>query len=127
MRMRKWLSKGHSVGYPFEHDQELERTEITDFLESNGYTILANKKKVSLRMKVNNETYSSRFFIDYIVRKDEQWYVVKIDRDRKPFEWTGSAVRDSILPYYMQFPDSDGVIIVNMRYKDLKVITFEFK
>ncbi|MEY4480040.1 MAG: hypothetical protein RLZZ267_718 [Bacillota bacterium] len=124
--MRKWLSSSRSNPFPFEQNPDFVRTEVTDFLESHGFTIEASKTRIPIRMKVDNVSYESRIFIDYFVTKADFWYIVKVDRDRKPYEWTGSAIRDYILPYYMQFPDAEGVVVVNMRHKDLKVITFQF-
>lgn len=124
--MRKWLSSSRSNEFPFERNQAFARTDVTDFLENQGYTIVAAKTRIPIRMKVDNISYESRLFIDFFVMKDDLWYIVKVDRDRKPFEWTGSAIRDYILPYFMQFPGAEGVVVVNMRHKDIKVITFQF-
>lgn len=123
--MRKWLSSSRMNQFPFERNQEFVRTDVTDFLESQGYRIVASKTRIPIRMKVDSVSYESRLFIDYFVAKADLWYIVKVDKDRKSYEWTGSAIRDNILPYFMQFPESEGVIIVNMRHKDIKVVTFQ--
>lgn len=116
---------GKSNGYPFEITKKYESNEITRLLETNHYEILTSKKSFPIRMRIDQEELRSRYFVDYFVRKDEKWFLVKVENQRRPFDWTGSSVRNHLLPYLLHFPNAAGLIVVRLQWKDLKIITFE--
>jgi hypothetical protein len=110
---------------PVPREPKVKSNEATKLLASHGFEIAAAKHRVPVRLKVDGQSLHSRFFIDYFVEKDHQWYVVKVENPRQPFEWTGSAIRKTFYPYLLQFPGAAGLVVVRMQTGDLKLITYD--
>ena len=54
-------------------------------------------------------------------------YLVKVAKERKPLEMTGSAVRDMLLPYTLIYPEARGILYVDMTVNKIKKITFHIE
>lgn len=90
--------------------------EATRLLGEHGYRVLCGKRRVPVSIAVNDsETLQSRLFIDYMVERDGEYFAVKLAKDRKPMEKTGSAVRDRLFVYQLLDAQTDGVLYVNLQ------------
>ncbi|MCM3698283.1 hypothetical protein [Paenibacillus macerans] len=109
--VRKPLSLRTSIGFAL--NEEILDHPAVDLLEQAGYTVVSDKLKVPLAFRVNGDILHSRLFIDYIVIKDGEFYLVRTARDRIAIEWTGSGVRKELLPYLLLYPECAGVLYVD--------------
>jgi hypothetical protein len=98
--------------------------EVPDLLRSHGYEVVRAKEKVPLEIDVDEETYESRLYIDYVARRDEQWYIVIVARERKPLRMSGAGLRDFFLPYYLLY-QPDGILYVNKEKQTVKLVQFD--
>ncbi|MNN36833.1 hypothetical protein D3C81_1507450 [compost metagenome] len=80
--------------------------------------------KIPLDFNVDGSSMYSRLFIDYVASKEEDsFYLVILSRPRKELEFTGSALRDALLPYLLIYPDCSGVLYVNTVSSAIHVIS----
>lgn len=94
-------------------------------LEDAGYEVVGGKLKIPLSFQVNGAPIYSRMFIDYVACRDEErFYLVILSRPRKELEFTGSGIRDTLLPYLLIYPDCSGVLYVDTVNSRLHVIEF---
>ncbi|AIQ69967.1 hypothetical protein PGRAT_21725 [Paenibacillus graminis] len=85
-----------------------------DLLEEAGYEVIGGKLKIPLAFTVDGSSMYSRLFIDYVASKEEDsFYLVILSRPRKTLEFTGSSLRDTLLPYLLIYPECSGVLYVN--------------
>ncbi|MEI2399040.1 hypothetical protein V8V88_27610 [Paenibacillus phytohabitans] len=92
-------------------------------LEDAGYEVIGGKLKIPLSFQVNGAPMYSRLFIDYVASKDEEhFYLVILSRPRKGLEFTGSGLRDTLLPYLLIYPDCSGVLYVDTVNSAIHVI-----
>ncbi|WP_211270523.1 hypothetical protein [Paenibacillus jilunlii] len=85
-----------------------------DVLEDAGYEVIGGKLKIPLSFTVDGASMYSRLFIDYVASKEEDsFYLVILSRPRRTLEFTGSSLRDSLLPYLLIYPECSGVLYVN--------------
>lgn len=83
-------------------------------LEEAGYEVIGGKLKIPLSFQADGAMVYSRLFIDYVASKEEEhFYLVILSRPRKSLEFTGSGLRDSLLPYLLIYPDCSGVLYVD--------------
>jgi cbb3-type cytochrome oxidase subunit 3 len=124
-RMKSVVQQGH-IPIP-EDDEPVSEDEVTRLLSEEGYTIISGKQRIPIQISVNDdaEPLQSRLFIDYFAEKDGLYYTVKIARDRKPLEMRGSAVRDRLLIYQLVYPQTSGVLYVELGARKVNVIVFE--
>lgn len=86
-----------------------------ELLEGEGYEVIGGKLKIPLSFQVNGSPLYSRLFIDYVASKEEDSvYLVILSRPRKSLEFTGSGLRDTLLPYLLIYPECSGVLYVDM-------------
>ncbi|MFE4711071.1 MULTISPECIES: hypothetical protein [Paenibacillus] len=94
-----------------------------DYLEEAGYEVIGGKLKIPLSFRVNGAAMYSRIFIDYVAAKEDgSFYMVILARPRKPLDFTGSGLRDYLLPYLLIYPECSGVLYVNMAAAAIHVI-----
>ncbi len=131
-RFRRWMDEPLKQKLPFEIENTSTPTgEAVDILEAAGYEVISGKQKISMKMNVQEamekSTLYSRVFIDYFARdEDGLLYVVKVEKHRYPMEWTGSAVRDRLLLYWMLYEHKlAGLLHVNINANEIKKLTFE--
>lgn len=94
-----------------------------DLLEDEGYEVVGGKLKIPLSFNVNGSQLYSRLFIDYVATKEEgSLYLVILARPRKPLDFTGSGLRDTMLPYLLIYPECSGVLYVNVATASIQVI-----
>ncbi|GGH25069.1 hypothetical protein [Paenibacillus segetis] len=122
--MQSWVRKPFSLrsGIGFQFNEEIMEHPAVDLLEQAGFEIISDKLKVPLAFKVNGNVLHSRLFIDYIVTKDREMYLVKTARERLTVEWTGSGVRKELLPFLLLYPECTGVLYVDTDLGDIRTI-----
>lgn len=127
---RRWLEdapKKRRFSIP-EGEEDIESNEVTELLEGAGFDVLSAKVRIPIAMTLNDgEEYQSRLYIDYLVEKQDELYAVKVARDRKPLEMTGSAIREALLPYYLIVPDAAGVLYVDIHAGKIKKFKFDIE
>ncbi|GAA4845750.1 hypothetical protein GCM10023310_24570 [Paenibacillus vulneris] len=121
-RMKETVEQGL---YPVPEAQEVPEDEATRLLESAGYTVVSGKQRIPMQITVNDdEQLQSRLFIDYFAEQDGLYYAVKVAKDRKPIEMTGSSVRDHLLVYQLLYPQTSGVLYLELQQNRVKRIVF---
>ncbi|SET57049.1 hypothetical protein [Paenibacillus sp. NFR01] len=105
---------------------EIQPHPAVDLLEKAGYEVLGGKLKIPLAFQVNGSALYSRLFIDYVAGKEDadDLYLVILSRPRKTMEFTGSSVRDLLLPYLLIYPNCSGVLYVDTAVSAVHVIRF---
>lgn len=125
---KKWLYKPSTIKLPFLDEMVPPRGEAVDLLESLDYEVLHGKHKVPIYMIVDDKEdkpLRSQFFIDYIARKDDEIYIVKLAKERQPLNWAGSSIRDRLLPFFLLYEEVSGVLYVDLNQKKVKKVCFE--
>ncbi|WP_150270780.1 hypothetical protein [Paenibacillus tepidiphilus] len=116
-RIYVWLQK--SPGSYFKDriplNEEIEPHPALDLLEQAGYEVIGGKLKIPLVFSLDGSSLYSRLFIDYVATRDEDsLYLVILSRPRKMLEFTGSGLRDALLPYLLIYPECSGVLYVDV-------------
>ncbi|CAM3589751.1 hypothetical protein [Marinicrinis lubricantis] len=123
---RRWLFAPPKYILPFDFSEAEEpEGEAVDILEEAGYEVWAGKLKIPIHIEKDDEVLGSRLFIDYIAKQHGEWYVVKVSRERMPMEWTGSGIRERLMPYWMIFgPAVKGLLYVDCMNQQVHKVTF---
>ncbi|MFS0837785.1 hypothetical protein [Paenibacillus sp. 1P03SA] len=126
---RKWLYEPSSDSFHSLRDTDYnevpEDDEVVELLIGAGFDVVGGKTKIPISMTLNQkEELYSRLFIDYFAEKEDNLYLVKVARERRPLEMTGSAIRDMLLVYSLLVPEAAGVLYVDMNGRKIKQITF---
>ncbi|GIP32282.1 hypothetical protein [Paenibacillus sp. J2TS4] len=126
-RLRQWWNKPpEESDWEIEVDEEIPVTAAVELLEESGYEVMTLKRKVNINIWVNEqEEYQSRLFIDHFARKDEGLYVVKLAKERKPLDMTGSGLRDMLMAYALIFNEAEGILYVDPKLRTIQKIQFE--
>ncbi|OEF98452.1 hypothetical protein [Desulfuribacillus alkaliarsenatis] len=96
----------------------------TKLLEANGYEIVAGKHRVPIDIKASDRNYQSRILIDFIAKKNDNIYVVKIKNKRKQERYSGSFLRDELLKYQLFFR-VDGVLYIDLDKEKINEVYFD--
>ncbi|MEC0230922.1 hypothetical protein [Paenibacillus alba] len=124
-RFQRWLDGTGTRRRRIPRHSDIPQDDVVELLEGAGFQVLAGKTKIPITMTINQrEQLESRLFIDYFVQKEEDIYLVKVAKERKPLEMTGSSVRDMLLPYSLIYPEAAGILYVDMTLSKIKKITF---
>ncbi|NQX58907.1 hypothetical protein [Paenibacillus qinlingensis] len=127
-RFQKWSTGSSRRRGRIPRHANIPEDDVVDLLEAAGFEVLAGKTKIPITMTVGErDQLESRLFIDYFVQKEEDVYLVKVAKDRKPLEMTGSAVRDMLLPYTLIYPEAQGILYVDMTVSKIRKITFHIE
>lgn len=125
---RRWLrlpSRTTMAEWHIEPEDEIPVTEAVELLEHSGFEVLTQKRRVPIRIVVNDsEEYTTRFTIDHFVRDEEGIYAVKVLKEDRQLEWSGSGLRDELLPYHLLYPEAVGVIVVDLEEQSIHRIQF---
>ncbi len=126
-RVRRWLgTASRKAPIPKEALDDEPAVSVRRILEDNGYKVVGGKFRQPLRIIVDDRSYQSRYYIDGFAADQEGVYVVKSSRSKQPMEWTGSAVRDRLLPYLGIYQGIHGLLYVDTEAKAVKKITCEW-
>lgn len=126
LRIRSWLEEEPKRRLPIPISDEILQDEAVELLEGAGFDVLSSKTKIPLYITINDadEPLYSRLFVDYFAQKNEEIYLVKLAKERRPLDLTGSSLRDAFLAYHLLFPDASGVLYVDMNQQKIKKISF---
>lgn len=125
---RRWLTAPPKVEHPIVPDEEIMVTEIVELLEFAGYEVWTGKRKVPISVMVNDRTeMESRLFIDHFAADGDKLYLVKVARDRKPIEMTGSGLRDGLLVYQLLYEQIEGILLVDPKLRTIDKIRFSLE
>ncbi|MNI17628.1 hypothetical protein D3C73_710060 [compost metagenome] len=122
---RAWVKKPLTLRSRlcFQMNENILDHPAVHLLERAGYEVVSDKLKVPLTFQVNGSLLHSRMFIDYIVLRDGELYLVRTARERSGIEWTGSGIRKELLPYLLLYPECAGVLYVDADQAEIKEIT----
>ncbi|MCD1260695.1 hypothetical protein B5M42_017990 [Paenibacillus athensensis] len=128
-RFGRWLEKPPKRRLPVPAAGDIPQTDVVELLEGAGFDVLAGKTKLPITIAVNGEaTLASQLYIDYLAAREEKLYVVRLARERVPIDWAaGSSVREKLLPYSLIYPETEGVLYVDMEQRKIKIITFQIE
>lgn len=122
---RRWLMAPPKVKRPIEPDSEIVVTEAVELLEFAGYEVLTGKRRIPVDVQVNDRlALESRLFVDHFAAEGDLLYAVKLTRDRKPVEMTGSGLRDHLLVYQLIYEQIDGILLVDPKLRTIDKIRF---
>jgi hypothetical protein len=123
MMARNWVRDkvGHVIP-DIPVDDEIPEDEAVGLLEAAGYEILSGKKRIPIHVLLNDEPLQSRLFIDYFVQMEDEVYIVKLAKERKPLELTGSGIRDALLCYQLAYPQAAGILYVDLAQRKINKI-----
>ncbi len=79
-----------------------------------GYTCYENNKEITIKIQ-----------LDYLVEKNGKRFVVEVKSGKSAPTIKNSGTRRQILEYAMAIPN-DGVYLLDMEKKELKLIQFGF-
>lgn len=112
--------------FDFFNDEEPPDDEAARLLEEYGYEVIGGKRRIPIEISVSGgEMLQSRLFIDYMVSKNGLYYTVKLAKERKPVEWTGSSIRERLLVYQLVFPNTAGVLYVDLQQRKVHCFVFD--
>lgn len=113
----EWLTQSsHRKKEPFSG-------KVPKLLEKDGYELYGGKEKVPMTILMDDHEYRSRLYVDYIVKKEDDWYLVFVERARNPLKSHGPGLRDLFLSYYLLYKPS-GILYVK---KDQTIHQIEFE
>ncbi|MCM3784101.1 hypothetical protein M3231_14050 [Neobacillus mesonae] len=122
--IRRWLQEPAPDQLPeLVLNEEIQEHPALYILEREGFEVIGGRLKVPLTFQINNHSLYSRLFIDYVAEKNDEVFIVKTSRSRLPQEWTGSGVRDRLLPYLLLYPNCDGLLYVDTDEDSIRMIT----
>lgn len=124
-RLKLWLYKPVSPRLPVPAEEFHEHDAAVQLLRQSGYDVIAGKYRVPIEIQLDEKTLGSRYYIDYFARDGHELFVVKVSRERMPIEWTGSGIRDKLLPYFLLFEQVSGLLYVDLaeqRIRKMKVV-----
>ncbi|MDF2723276.1 MAG: hypothetical protein K0Q59_2951 [Paenibacillus sp.] len=127
-RSRHWYNKPRpAYAIPQQDDIFVPSDEAVELLNARGYEIVAGKSRLPLTITLDGAPMDTRMFIDAFVMKDDELYIVKFARERKPLEMTASALRERLLVYSLLYPEANGVLYVDLSLNTIRHITFEIE
>ncbi|RKN84688.1 hypothetical protein D7M11_11895 [Paenibacillus ginsengarvi] len=128
VRSRLWYNKPRaSLAIPHQDELYVPSDEAVLLLNQKGYEIAAGKTKLPVYITLDGQEMESRLFIDAYVVKDDELFLVKLARERRPLEMSASAIRERLLVYYLLYPEAAGVLYVDTSLGSIKKITFEIE
>lgn len=100
---------------------------VIGLLEQEGYEVVGGKVKINLSFSSGDRKIHSRLFIDYVASDGGgQLYMVKLARERMPIDWTGSGIRDRLMPYLLLYPECAGLLYIDMNDQEVHRLGMEW-
>ncbi|WP_068775302.1 hypothetical protein [Paenibacillus sp. FJAT-26967] len=128
IRFHQWLVEPAKSSVHLPLYTEVPDDEVVDLLIGAGFDVIGGKTRIPITITLNQkEELYSRLFIDYFAEKNDKLYLVKVAKERKPLEMTGSAIRERLLAYSLLVPEAEGVLYVDMNGRKIKQITFHIE
>ncbi|MEO3944405.1 hypothetical protein [Gorillibacterium sp. CAU 1737] len=130
-QIRRWWNRLPDRPLHIEPDEEIPVTDAVALLENAGYEVLTVKRRIPLFIQVDGGAdaggaeWESRLYVDHWAQVEEDLYLVKVERERQPYEWTGSSIRDRLLPYALLYEEAAGILVVSPHNGKIRKIEFE--
>lgn len=99
------------------------RGPVVAFLEEAGFDVVAGKVAIPVAVTVDDRTFDSRVYVDFLAKRDGKLYAVKVEKSRKPIPATGAALRDALLASWL-LVRPHGIVVVNRETGALRIVTF---
>ncbi|USB34690.1 hypothetical protein [Paenibacillus sp. YPG26] len=125
--VQSWLRRPALLrrGLHFDLNEDIPGHPAVELLKEHGYEVISGKLRVPLTFMVNHTKLHSRLFIDYVATREDELYLVRLARARQPLEWTGSGVRQELLPFLLLYPDCSGLLYIDAEHSEIKVIVLD--
>ena len=94
-------------------------------LATNGYHVVTGKHRVPIDVETAERKYQSRIMIDFVVKKNDATYAVKIKNKRKMDRISGSFLREELLKYQLFFR-VDGVLYIDIEKDKIHEVSFNY-
>jgi hypothetical protein len=105
-------------------ENHVDSDEIMQLLTQAGYTAIRSKIRIPIRIHCQDQSFDTRLFIDGVVKKDGCIYALRIHRPRKPLQYSGSSIRDLLLPIFL-IGKWDGVVYLDTESGSVTCFTFD--
>ncbi|MCT1397464.1 hypothetical protein AK95_17850 [Paenibacillus sp. LC231] len=127
-RLNRWLmspSPDRLPGIPI--NEHIPDHPAIGMLEQEGYDVVGGKVKINLSFETGHRPILSRLFIDYIASDDSgELYMVKLARERMPVDWTGSGIRDRLMPFLLLYPECAGLLYIDVNEKSIHRLSMDW-
>lgn len=127
-RLNRWLMSPASSQLPgVPINEVIHDHPAIDLMEREGYEVIGGKVKINLTFDADEVQVYSRLFIDYVVTDDSgDLYLVKLSRERKPLDWTGSGIRDRLMPFMVMYPECAGLLYIDLNENAVRRVTMDW-
>lgn len=126
--IRQYLQTTHSMENVYISDQYPQDEQVSTLLEQAGYTIVGGKYQLPLHIYLNEKQLEpTKIWIDMIVQREEQWYIVRIVRERMQLKWNPSFIRQQWSPYFAAYPNFAGLLVVDKGEQQIYLLQMEFR
>ncbi|TLX73249.1 hypothetical protein E9993_15780 [Labilibacter sediminis] len=109
----------------FERGNKLE-LQAKSFLKSKGYRIVDYQSTYTHKYMVDGEVFSVDIQPDYIVKKNGKKYVVEVKSGTTATNARNRSTRRQLLEYDYVV-ENDGVFLLDMESRELKLVEFKSK
>jgi hypothetical protein len=123
---RKWVDEG-AWRVPNGEDAGMPDPDLVAVLEQAGYSLVSGKQRIPIVIHADHERMESRIFIDGLVEREEELFVLRVARERMPMEWTGSSIRDHLLPLHLLYKSAAGIVYIDPKSGFLRQIRFDIE
>jgi hypothetical protein len=104
----------------------VEQDDTVLLLQEHGYEVLSGKHRIPLGVILDEGPVKHTHpYFDYLVSKEDKYYLVKAERAGQPMDLTTNGLRDKFLLFVLLFPDCDGIVIVQSEGKLLRTVRFK--
>lgn len=112
---------------PLEAQTGAPPQDIVNLLEEAGYEWVCGKVKIPISVDVNGKTMETRLFVDGVVKQDRHYYLIRLMRERKPMEWTGSSLREHLLVYHLLYKQMEGILVIDPKFRTITNVSFKIE
>ena len=127
-RINRWLSSpaaGQMPGMPI--NEHIQDHPALDLLAREGYEVVGGKFKVNLSFDTDEGELQSRFFVDYVASDNSGGlYLVKLSRERLSVEWTGTSIRDRLMPLLLLYPECAGLLYIDQNHEVIRRVAMDW-
>lgn len=127
-RINRWLSSpaaGQMPGMPI--NEHIQDHPALDLLVREGYEVVGGKFKINLSFETDEGELQSRFFVDYVASDDSGGlYLVKLSRERMSVEWTGTGIRDRLMPLLLLYPECAGLLYIDQNQDVIRRVSMDW-
>jgi hypothetical protein len=104
----------------------VEPDETVELLKEQGFEVLSGKHLIPLAVAVDDgPAQPTRLYFDYLASKEDKYYLVKLERARRPIDWTASGLRERLLVYALLFPDCAGIVVADLQGRKVRTVRFQ--